>query len=225
MILKKNRRKPEPGMTAPRDLTAAEAEAAPAPCAPPEGQVLEVYPVQFSITLRLANRDDLPRLEWFGQLIHYRQIFLRTFADQQAGRRLMLVADVGNFPVGQIWIHLSDAEYDERYRQRRGYLYALRVLEPFRGKGIGTRLIQRAESLLVERGYRWSVIAVTKDNNAARRLYERLGYRVFTDDPGEWQYVDHLGNVHVVKEPSWMLQKRLQSEPAAAQTDRPVSEE
>lgn len=165
--------------------------------------------LQLDVTIRPACREDLSRLEWFGLYTHYRQMFLRTFEDQRLGYRLMLVADHDGYPVGQVFIHLPDAEPNVRRRRYRGYLYALRVLEPFQGKGLGSHLILAAEVVLRKRHYQWAVIAVAKDNTGARRLYERLGYVIFAEDPGQWHYTDHLGNVQYVNEPSWMLQKSL----------------
>ncbi len=172
-------------------------------------EALATFDVVYDVQLRLATRADLPALEWFGQFTHYRPLFARTFEQQLQGRRLMLLAVVNEFPVGQIFIHLTDAGLPEVQCQRRGYVYALRVLEPFQGQGIGSRLILQAEDTLRERGYRWVVIAVAKTNSGARRLYERLGYVVYGDDPGRWSYVDHRGRIQRVEEPSWMLQKRL----------------
>ena len=66
-----------------------------------------------------------------------------------------------------------------------------------------------AESHVLARGYHHITIAAAKTNDAARRLYERLGYEVFTDDQGEWSYTDHLGKVRQVREPCWLLQKTI----------------
>ena len=167
------------------------------------------FALQCDVVLRPARRADLPRLEWFGQYTNFRRLFARTFEEQLQNRRLMLVADLGGFPVGQIFIHFTDADYVAANRRWRGYLYALRVLEPLQRQGIGTQLIREAETILRGQDYRWAVIAVAKDNPSARQLYERLGFVVFADDPGIWQYVDHEGQTRKVVEPAWMLQKDL----------------
>lgn len=171
--------------------------------------IKEGFAVSFNVDLRLATAEDLPLLEWFGQFTHYRNLFAGTFAEQLADRRLMLLAVVNDFPIGQIFVHLNDAGLPAAHRQRRGYVYSLRVLEPFQGQGIGTRLIVAAEQMLRERGYRWVVIAVAKTNHGARRLYERLGYVVYADDPGRWSYEDQHGHRQRVEEPSWLLRKKL----------------
>ena len=79
----------------------------------------------------------------------------------------------------------------------------------FRGRGIGTRLLEEAENILVERGFRWATIAVAKDNPDALRLYRRLGFRTIRADDGDWSYRDHEGSLRFVHEPCWVLEKQL----------------
>ncbi|MBL8161435.1 MAG: GNAT family N-acetyltransferase [Anaerolineae bacterium] len=159
------------------------------------------------ITLRTATRSDLPKLEWYGQYAHYRHIFQRAYREQQSGRRLILVADSNDFPIGHIFVQFIRPEAQEL--GGRAYLYSLRVMEMFQGHGIGTHLIGEAEKISAARGYEFTTIAAAKSNHGARRLYERLGYRVFGDDPGQWSFLDHEGKTRHVQEPCWLLQKEL----------------
>jgi len=62
-----------------------------------------------------------------------------------------------------------------RKLRRNAYL-TLSVLKAERGKGIGTRLIGTAESFAKERGARRLELDVFAKNEAAVRLYERLGF-------------------------------------------------
>jgi ribosomal protein S18 acetylase RimI-like enzyme len=165
--------------------------------------------VEIPITLRLAVKADLPKLEWYGQYTHFRHVFRRTFTDQQLGRRLMLLAVGNNFPIGQIFILLKSIKHTAPDGSTPAYFYAFRVMEFFRGMGIGTRLIQEAESIVHSQGASWARIAVAKDNPKARQLYERLGYRIYAEDPGNWSYLDHQGMVQHQHEPCWLLEKNL----------------
>jgi len=165
--------------------------------------------VPLAITVRIGTRADLPKLEWYGQYAHHRNLFQRAYRDQQLGKRLILVADSNHFPIGHIFILFISHERTFADGKKRAYLYSLRVMDMFRGYGVGTCLIQAAESAMQERGFDWSIIAVAKGNQAARRLYERLGYRVFGEDPGRWSYSDHEGKARQVHEPCWLLHKRL----------------
>ncbi len=163
-----------------------------------------VYPpfeITARITIRFACAHDLPKLEWFGAFAHFRDYYQRTWLDHQAGRRLMLVADLMDFPIGQVWLDITPSDY--------AYLYSLRVMEPLQGLGLGTRLIDSAETLARSYGYQQIQLAVEKTNTAARRLYERLGFRVFSQRVDVWSYTDHLGEAHWVQEDVYGMRKML----------------
>ena len=90
----------------------------------------------------------------------------------------MWVADLGGFPVGQIW---ADLQHDR--------LWAARVFPALRGHGIGSRLVRVAERALAARGRSGCSVAVEIGNTAALRFWLREGYR-----PGDlvdeaWSYV------------------------------------
>ena len=53
-----------------------------------------------------------------------------------------------------------------------------------RGLGVGTRLMNAAEELARQRGKNFMSLGVIGKNEAARRLYERLGYRVTASQRG-----------------------------------------
>lgn len=47
----------------------------------------------------------------------------------------------------------------------------------YRGRGYGERLMEAAHRFIRENEVAWARLYVTVDNQAAVRLYERLGYR------------------------------------------------
>lgn len=157
---------------------------------------------------RLAWRD-LDALEWDGQYTHFRRVFRANYEDMQRGQRMMWVAEVDGRLVGQVFVQMLSADPNYADGARRAYLYAFRVRPGWQGQGLGTRLMDAAEADLIERGFRVAVIAAGRDNPRARTLYERLGYRVFADDPGEWSYVDDRGQTVHAAEPAWLMQKML----------------
>ncbi|NJL56799.1 GNAT family N-acetyltransferase [bacterium] len=164
--------------------------------------------VPITVTIRAACEDDLPRLEWYGQYRHFRRVFRRAYQDQVAGHRLLLVADMQSFPIGQLFINFH-SNRGLAARERSAYLYAFRVMEMFRGQGIGTRLLDEAERIAAERGVHRLSIAVAQTNTRALQLYERMGYRRYATDEGHWQYVDHKGVIRHSHEPCWLLEKSL----------------
>lgn len=161
------------------------------------------------VAIRSATDADLSALEWEGEYIHYRRLFKKAMAEARRGRRLLLLAEVDGKIIGQIFAQLSTRPAFSAPGSASGYLYAFRVKEPHRNLGIGTQLIQEAESRLRRLGYSRVVISVAKRNTSARRLYQRLDYRIFSEDPGEWSYVDHFGRVREVREPAFVLEKWL----------------
>ncbi|GAB5490579.1 MAG: hypothetical protein Phog2KO_07940 [Phototrophicaceae bacterium] len=168
------------------------------------------FAIQLDVTFRKLCEDDLPKLEWYGEFKHFRNLFRRSYQGQLRGERLMLVADVNDFPIGRLFI-----QYGHKGRSRlsdgrsKGYLYSFHLMEIFRGKGIGTQLIHTAEDILIRQNYSWATISVTKDNEGALRLYQGQGYSIFGEDEGKWHYHDHHGMVRYVHEPSFLLKKRL----------------
>ncbi|TVR21068.1 MAG: GNAT family N-acetyltransferase [Anaerolineaceae bacterium] len=161
------------------------------------------------VRVRSAVRDDLQKLEWYGQYTHYRNIIGRAYQEQKRGHRLLLVADFGGFPIGQLFVQYAAQNRRIADGATRAYLYAFRVFELFRGRGVGTYLLGCAEAILQDRGFRWATIAVARDNEGAFRLYRRLGYRIVAEDSGHWHYIDHQGITRHVHEPSWVMEKKL----------------
>lgn len=162
-----------------------------------------------AVVIRPLEERDLPGLEWDGEYRHYRAVFRANFEDMRRGQRLMLVAAQEDVLVGQVFVQFNSAERHYADGRHRGYLYALRVRPAWRGQGLGRRLVQAAEAFLVEHGYHTAVIAVAKTNERARRLYLRLGYRIFAEDPGIWIFTDADGREQRMEEPAWLMEKRL----------------
>ncbi len=161
------------------------------------------------INFRLAKHDDIPKLEWDGQYTHFRNLFRRAYREQEHGRRLILLADYNDYPIGHIFIQLHSQNSRIADGTDRAYFYSFRVMAPFRGQGVGTRIINESQALMLDRGFSAITIAVAKENINALRLYERLGYQKFAEDAGHWSYTDHRGRIRHVEEPCWLLEKIL----------------
>jgi len=67
----------------------------------------ETFDSRVPVWIRPCRAEDLPDLEWCGVYREHRAIAERTFAAMESGAQLMWVADVGGFPVGQIWLDLA----------------------------------------------------------------------------------------------------------------------
>lgn len=168
--------------------------------------------LNLEVKIRRLEQADLRKLEWYGQFKHYRRLFLRSYHGQLEGSRLMLVADMNDFPIARLFIQFYSKNTRISDGKNRAYLYSFYVMDMFQQQGIGTRLIQAAETLLSQRAYRTATIAVAKENAGALRLYQRQGYRIFSEEEGRWRYHDHRGKLRHVHEPCWLLEKDLQSD-------------
>ena len=167
------------------------------------------FSVNLTLTIRQATKDDIKLLEWNGQYKHYRNLFRRSFKEQYQGRRHLLVADHKGYPVGRLFVQFKSKNNAMSDGAVRGYLYSFRVMDGLQGCGIGTRLIEAAESVLLARRFQVATIAVAKDNAGALQLYKRHGYEIFDQDDGKWHYYDHRGRIQYVYEPAWLLAKVL----------------
>lgn len=162
------------------------------------------FTIEMEMRIRACEAADLPKLEWFGAFSHHREIIRNAFELQGAGHAVMLVAEVGGFPVGQAWLDLRPRQGSEL-----PMVWAVRVMEPFRGAGIGARLMAALERAVGARGFRRLELGVEKDNPGARAFYERLGWRVTRERQESYSYVtpEGQGTTHALNE--WVMEKEI----------------
>jgi ribosomal protein S18 acetylase RimI-like enzyme len=166
--------------------------------------------VKEGIIVRHATRKDLPALEWDGQYTHFRRLYAQAVRRAEEGESVLWVAELPPIGlIGQLFVQLISHRTELANGRTRAYIYSFRVRPDYRGAGIGTLLMQTAETDLGKRGYRNVTLNVARDNPDARRLYERFGYTVVADEPGRWSYLDHNGHRRHVHEPSWRMEKEL----------------
>ncbi len=172
-----------------------------------------ILPPTASVAIRHLREQDLAGLEWSEEHVRFRRMFRSAFDDMRAGSRSLWVGATGDLVVGRLFIQWNSA--DRRYADgvNRAYLYALRVHPQWQRRGVGTRLVAAAEAELCTRRVTTATLAVGQTNVEAFRLYKRLGYTVFDDDPGVWYFLDDRGVLQREEEKSWLLQKRLRCEP------------
>ncbi len=160
--------------------------------------------------IRPASEGDLLALEWNGEFSHFRQLYRQVFEQSQTGHAIMWVAEHPNSGIiGQVFIQFSCNRLELANGVNRAYLFSFKIKPEYRCAGLGTRMMDVVEEDLRRRGFAWLTLNVAKDNPRARGLYERRGYRVVADEPGEWSYLDQYGHSHHVHEPAWTMEKHL----------------
>lgn len=166
--------------------------------------------------IRLATQKDLPSLEWEGEYTHFRQLYREIYQGACDGRALMWVADLPVAGViGQLFVQLTSGRTELADGKTRAYIYGFRIKPAYRRQGLGRKMLQIAETDLLERRFSWATLNVARDNPAARRLYEAAGYQVVGADPGIWSYIDHQGVRREVNEPAWRMLKQLVLQPVS----------
>jgi GNAT superfamily N-acetyltransferase len=127
---------------------------------------------ELELDMKVCREQDVQALEWTGLFSGHRQIIQDTYNRQQRGEALILLGVANDFPFAQVWL-----DFTRRGTSQRPRAWALRVLPPLQGLGIGTWMLKAAERVAKQRGAQDIEIGVETDNFDAQRLYERLGYR------------------------------------------------
>lgn len=127
------------------------------------------------LVIRRAGVHDLPELV---RTLGPERFFTARLAAQQDGRGFLLVAFADGAPVGRLYVRLEPADEPEVRERLPGValLQHLQVVEGFRQRGIGRRLIGCAERLLRQQGHARVALGVVPDNIVAVALYQALQY-------------------------------------------------
>lgn len=162
------------------------------------------------LTIRCAGEDDLGALEWEGEFAHFRRLFLDAYRQARAGKAKIWVALIPvDYLIGQVLVSLSGARPELSDGVTRAYIYGLRVKQEFRNRGVGRTMMHTVEGDLRQAGFRIATLNVALVNTDARRFYERIGYLVVANEPGNWSYLDQFGHRQDVCEPAWRMEKEL----------------
>ncbi|MEG0457341.1 MAG: GNAT family N-acetyltransferase [Oscillospiraceae bacterium] len=93
-----------------------------------------------------------------------------------------LVAEVDKKIVGAVWVrcikafgHISETVPE----------FAISVYPQYRGKNIGTKLMEAMLKLLKSKGYVLTSLAVQKDNYAVK-LYKQVGFEIINENEDEY---------------------------------------
>ena len=165
------------------------------------------------LIIRNGKRVDLPTLEWGGEYTHFRRLFADAYQQVEQGRAILWIAELPQTGlIGQLFVSLNSYRIDLADGVTRAYLFGFRVRPAFRSLGVGTCMMHIVEADLVDRGFRQLTLNVGQENPAARSFYEHLGYRVVGPDPGQWSYLNDLGQRVNVNEPACRMIKDLLGE-------------
>ena len=163
------------------------------------------------IFIRPLSKKDLPALEWEGEYAHFRNVFNDLYKKiEQDTAKAWVAVTRENKMIGQVFLQMTSERLELANGWDRAYLYSLRVRPEYQNLGIGSKLIWMVETTLLQMGFTRVTLNVARENLAAIRLYERLGFKIVAQEPGVWSYPDHHGVWRTVSEPSWRMEKQLE---------------
>jgi ribosomal protein S18 acetylase RimI-like enzyme len=111
-------------------------------------------------------------------------IYIKDFGTQAGDLGVVAKCEVTGQIIGAAWTRIIPAygHIDNETPE-----LAISVLPPFRGYGIGAKLMNKLFDVLRKNGYKQTSLSVQK-NNPAVRFYQRLGYTV------SGERLDHAGH-------------------------------
>lgn len=161
----------------------------------------------------LEERDVLPvsaAFEAAGWKNKRPAVFERYLAEQDGGRRIVLLALLGGEVAGYLTVDWWPA-YPPFRREGIPEIQDFNVLPPLRRRRIGTRLMDEAERRIAERSPVAGIgVGMTDDYGAAQRMYVERGY--VPDGMGLWhrdRYVSPGDRVTADDDLVLFLTKRL----------------
>lgn len=162
------------------------------------------------VRIRLAQEADLPGMEWGGEFAHFRRLYKQHYQNSRSGNTLIWVAeDEDGDIVGQVFLSLLSSQSELADGIHRAYLFSFRLKPDYRNQGLGGHILEFIEGFLIKRGFDTLRINVARDNELARRMYEKHGFRVVGPEEGSWRYQDQEGQWQTVHEPAWRMMKKL----------------
>lgn len=163
-----------------------------------------------STEVKLCSEADLPLL---NNAVPAQSHHESRFDEQIAGRGSYLIAWQNGIPVGHLLIKWRGSGTQvSKYLTDTPELNAVGVWPPEkRSQGIGKQLIETAERIAKEKGFKQVALAVEIDNHRAKVLYKKIGYQdwghgVYFD---KWVEKDMNGKDIQHNDPCYYMVKQL----------------
>ena len=99
-----------------------------------------------------------------------------------------LVAEDEGKVIGAVWTRIMN---DYGHIDDETPSFAISLYREYRGRGIGTKLMQEMLNLLKEKGYKRASLAVQKANYAVR-MYKKVGFEIVDENVEEYIMVCRL---------------------------------
>ena len=108
------------------------------------------------------------------------KIYYEGFGTRRADH--CIVADDNGRVVGAVWTRIMN---DYGHVDDDTPSFAISLYKEYRGKGIGTKMMEQMLGLLKSKGYKKASLAVQKANYAVR-MYEKVGFKTIDENSEEF---------------------------------------
>lgn len=114
------------------------------------------------------------------------QVYIEDFGNKKDDNCLVAVYE--NRIIGACWTRIMD---DYGHIDNTTPSFAISLYEDYRGKGIGTELMEKMLELLKQKGYKQASLAVQKENYAVK-MYKKVGFEIIDENEEEYIMVCNL---------------------------------
>lgn len=108
------------------------------------------------------------------------QVYLSDFGKKKDD--IALVAEVDTKVVGAVWVRIMN---DYGHINDKTPSFAISLYKKYRGLGIGTAMMKEMLSILKQRGYKQTSLAVQKVNYAVN-MYKKVGFEIIDENKEEY---------------------------------------
>ena len=108
------------------------------------------------------------------------QVYVKDFGKQKDD--IALIAEIDGRIVGAVWVRIMN---DYGHIDDDTPSLAISIYREYRGNGIGTELMRNMLSLLKQRGYKRTSLAVQKTNYAVK-MYKNVGFDIVDENQEEY---------------------------------------
>jgi ribosomal protein S18 acetylase RimI-like enzyme len=117
-----------------------------------------------------------------GRYISKRQQKVNDFKAQLNKGDKCIVGVLGDEVVGWVWIYGQNEKYEPAIEEivraypQSSIIYRWLVYPPYRNRGFGTQLLDRALRVLNEQNHKKAIVMVEKDNQPSLKATRKLGF-------------------------------------------------
>ena len=126
--------------------------------------------------IRKASGGEMLRLWGYDSLDGASPTARYFYLQISSGNAVFLTADMNGQLIGELYIFFDLDDRDFADGTNTAYLCAFRVQEEYRGRGIGSRLMDAALAGLRALGFRRATIGVGFDEERNIEMYRRMGF-------------------------------------------------